>query len=115
MIFSLEPAAGCELHDDFLLAPLPARKQLWEARDEASWFLEQSRDAGLPSVFGVLGNGKMVKMNQHQALLSGDVTSLQTERSIESNANWEEWCSGMDGLGGLVMLAASLPVAWSAA
>jgi hypothetical protein len=26
----------------------------------------------------------------------------------ESAENWEEWCSGMDGLGGLVMLAASL-------
>ncbi|CAO2658162.1 Nn.00g074220.m01.CDS01 [Neocucurbitaria sp. VM-36] len=111
MIFSLEPAAGCELHDGFLLAPLPARKQLWEARDEGSWFLEQSRDVGLPSVFGVMSNGQMVKINEHQALLDSDMISLQTERSVESNSNWEEWCSGMDGLGGLVMLAASLPAA----
>jgi hypothetical protein len=27
---------------------------------------------------------------------------------LGSPANWDEWCSGMDGLGGLIMLAASL-------
>jgi hypothetical protein len=27
-----------------------------------------------------------------------------------SGENWEEWCSGMDGFGGLIMLAASMIV-----
>ena len=29
----------------------------------------------------------------------------------ESNANWQEWCAGMDGMGALVMLAPTLDIA----
>ncbi|KAF1851288.1 uncharacterized protein K460DRAFT_273591 [Cucurbitaria berberidis CBS 394.84] len=109
MLFSLEPIRGCVMQDGFLLAPLPARKQLWEARDEYSWMLENRRDVGVPSVFGIMLDGQMVKLNEPQALLSGQGISVQSERSKESSVNWQEWCSGMDGLGALVMLAASLP------
>ena len=37
--------------------------------------------------------------------------SLVEETNERNTANWEEWCSGIDGLGGLVLLAASLIVA----
>ena len=71
--------------------------------------LEKSQDVGVPSVFGVMVNGDMVKIYEHQALPSADTISMQPDRSMESSANWQEWCSGMDELGALVMLAASLP------
>lgn len=109
MIFSLDPAAGCVGNDGIILAPLPARKQLWEARDECTWMLEKSQDVGMPSVFGVLSNGQMVKIHEQQALLGSHTVPVLPDGLAESNANWQEWCSGMDGLGALIMLAASLP------
>ncbi|KAE8361121.1 hypothetical protein BDV27DRAFT_148096 [Aspergillus caelatus] len=42
--------------------------------------------------------------NNFDVLLLNTITTFTTRGS----ANWERWCSGMDGLGGLVMLAASL-------
>lgn len=110
MLFSLEPASGCGLREDFLISPLPARKQLWEARDENLWLLEKSQDVGGPSVFGIMLNGQMAKLNGYSNLLSSDPVFIEAQLSAESCANWREWCSGIDGLGSLIMLATSLPV-----
>tara|TARA_R110002003_G_scaffold1035_6_gene22102 strand:+ start:7775 stop:8122 length:348 start_codon:yes stop_codon:yes gene_type:complete len=114
MLFSTEPAGGCSLLNGFLLAPLPAHKRLWEARSESQWILEKSRDQRGDSVFGIKMGGTMVKLNKHQAPnTSYDLMMAQSEEPVESesesSANWLEWCSGIDGLGALVMLAASLP------
>ncbi|PMD16193.1 hypothetical protein NA56DRAFT_731411 [Hyaloscypha hepaticicola] len=84
MLIYFEPAAMCTLQADLILAPLPARKQLWEAPDEFVWKAESKKDPGAQTDFGLTAN--------------------------ESSENWEEWCLGMDGFGGLVMLAASLIV-----
>jgi hypothetical protein len=52
-------------------------------------------------VFGIKAGGKMVRLDRE---------SKEEESEQASNANWQEWCAGMDGFGALVMLAASLDV-----
>jgi hypothetical protein len=103
MLIYFEPAAMCELQKDLILAPLPAKKQLWEARDEFVWKTE----------IALAANGELVKMDEGQ-LYCGDSMLLYQPldhlKSSDSTEYWEEWCSGMDGFGGLVMLASSLVV-----
>lgn len=106
MLVYFEPSTMCQLQTDLILAPLPAKKQLWEAGDENGWKTESERGVGVPSSFGLAANGDLVKLEQSQSHCS-DTVFLPVERKT---ANWEEWCSGMDGFGGLVMLAASLVV-----
>jgi hypothetical protein len=110
LLFSTEPAGTCVLNDGFLLAPLPARKQLWEADNELHWMMAKSRDVGGDAAYGMKADGQMAKMNVYP-LLSDGMSELSARRlsESESSANWSEWCAGMDGLGALVMLAASLP------
>lgn len=101
----------CDLQTDLVLAPLPARKQTWEAGDEHTWRAEIEKEAGLQTAFGLATNGDLVTLDDGQdscndaVVLSDAVTSRS---SSGRTANWEEWCSVMDGLGSLVMLAASL-------
>lgn len=83
----------CNLEHDLILAPLPAKKQLWEAADESLWKMESTRGPEVQTAFGMSANGDLVKLDEGQLFL---------------NADWEEWCSGMDSFGGLIMLAASL-------
>jgi hypothetical protein len=100
MLFALDPPGKCVTPSGFLLAPLPARKQLWEAPDADAWMLERCRDiGGIPDVFGILQNG----------LRNGQAFVVEPRPVEESVENWQEWCSGMDGLGTLIMLAATLP------
>jgi hypothetical protein len=113
MLVYFDPAAMCELQTDLILAPLPARKQLWEAGDEFAWKRECERDAGAQADFGLAANGELVKLDEGQVYCSDGVLlykSLDVRNSSSRNDYWEEWCSGMDGFGGLVMLAASLIV-----
>ena len=114
MLVYFEPAARCDLHrTDLLLASLPAKKQLWEAGDELVWKAEsEGRTGGLQTAFGLATNGDLVRVDEgrshcaHAPVLRSK--SLDERTSVRRTANWEEWCSGMDGFGGLVMLAASL-------
>jgi hypothetical protein len=114
MLLSTEPAAGCHLLDDFLLAPLPAHKQLWKSSsNETQWMLGKSRDFKSHSAFGIKTNGQMVKLDGRVTVMESNVfLSVQPKELDErvSSANWQDWCSGMDELGALIMLAASLPV-----
>lgn len=105
MLVHFEPAALCDLQTGLVLAPLPSKKQLWEAPDELTWMAESERDPGLRTAYGLAANGDLVRVEDGPLLPK----SLQfgTPPS-EQYANWEDWCAGMDGLGGLVMLAASL-------
>jgi len=112
MLVYFEPAAMCQLQPDLILAPLPAKKQLWEAADEFVWKAESEREPGAQTDFGLAANGELVKLDEGQPYC-GDTVLLYKSldaRTPSSTANWEEWCSGMDGFGGLVMLAASLIV-----
>lgn len=134
MLIYFEPSGDCDARETGLvLAPLPARKQLWEANDEIAWKMETDRDiqqdprtdtiqshcSSSPPAFGLAMNGELVSldMRQGQNFCSSAAVSLHTQQSLlgggkstlsKGGANWEDWCAGMDGLGGLVMLAASL-------
>jgi hypothetical protein len=114
MLIYFEPASMCSLQTDLLIAPLPAKKQLWEANDEYTWKTESERNPAAQTAFALAANGELVKLNEGLPLASHALVML--DRSFDgrmpsrSAANWEEWCSGMDGFGGLVMLAASLIV-----
>jgi hypothetical protein len=114
MLLSTEPAGGCYLLDDFLLAPLPAHKRLWKSsNNETQWMLGKSRDFEAASVFGIKTSGQMVKLGGRVAVMeSSEILSAHPKEldERESSANWQDWCSGMDELGALIMLAASLPM-----
>ncbi|KAB8234263.1 Zn(II)2Cys6 transcription factor domain-containing protein [Aspergillus alliaceus] len=113
MLVYFEPAAMCDLPTHLILAPLPARKQLWEAGNESAWRAESDREPGVQTAFGLAADGELVKLDDghlysnHAVLIqkSSDARALP-----KSTIGWEEWCSGMDGFGGLVMLTASMIV-----
>ncbi|RAQ51718.1 hypothetical protein AFGD_006027 [Aspergillus flavus] len=107
MLVYFEPAAMCGLRTDLVIAPLPARKQLWEAGDELLWKAESQRESGFQTVYGLAASGDLVQLGKDQLHSTNEVLLHKTV-TARGSANWEEWCSGMDGLGGLVMLAASL-------
>ena len=66
MLVFFEPAAMCDLQTDLVLAPLPARKQLWEAKDESAWKTENERDHGAQNAFGLAANGDLVALEEDQ-------------------------------------------------
>lgn len=111
MLVYFEPAEMCGLHTtDLLLAPLPAKKQLWEASDEFVWKAESERVPGPQIEFALAANGELVRLDECQVSCGDAVVhykSLDARTPSRSSENWEEWCSGMDGLGGLIMLAAA--------
>ncbi|KAI3331452.1 hypothetical protein HD806DRAFT_518473 [Xylariaceae sp. AK1471] len=112
MLIYFEPAAMCDMPTEFILAPLPAKKQLWEAGDEFSWMTECKREPGIQVSFGLAADGEIVKLDEGRLSCSDAWLSYQSVDAAKtpprSTASWEEWCSGIDGFGGLVMLAASL-------
>jgi hypothetical protein len=111
LLVYFEPAASCDNRTELILAPLPAKKQLWEAGDKYVWKAESSREPGTMTDFGLTANGELIKLGGGQRS-GGDAvdTSTNSGAILGGTENWEEWCSGMDGFGGLVMLAAALIV-----
>ncbi|SPQ25758.1 7ae919f1-8516-4992-a306-67b5314558d6 [Thermothielavioides terrestris] len=116
LLFYFEPAGMCNVRREtnLVIAPLPSRKQLWEARDELAWRAEVERDeAEARTAFALAANGDLVKLEDQDHLhCVSDAVQIRTHRPVEgplwTTTNWDEWCSGMDALGGLIMLAASL-------
>ncbi|UKZ65756.1 uncharacterized protein TrAtP1_006949 [Trichoderma atroviride] len=111
MLVYFEPMAMCDLPSDLILAPLPAKKQLWEAGDEFVWKAAGQRGMGDKGAFGLATHGGLVKLDDRELSCSDawlPYKCLETRGQSRSTASWEEWCSGIDGFGGLVMLAASL-------
>jgi hypothetical protein len=113
MLVHLEPAETCHLPPDLVLAQLPSKKQLWEAGDEFAWKAERDKEPRIQTAFALARNGELVQLH---AGLHFSTSSIPSDKSPDvdypptSTANWEEWCSGMDGFSGLVMLTASLIV-----
>ena len=111
MLIYFDPAALCDLNTNLILAPLPGKKQLWEARDEFTWLAESTNELEARADFGLAANGELVKLSGDQSYCGDAVLHRESSSGMPrttSSANWEEWCSGMDGFGGLVLLAASL-------
>lgn len=111
LLVYFEPAKLCNLQKDLILAPLPAKKQMWEAGDEFMWRMESEKEPWAQTDFGLAINGELVKLDGGQTYCSDEVMPYPLSSApLRSTVNWEEWCSGMDGLGSLVMLTASLIV-----
>lgn len=112
MLVNFEPSSMCDLpKKKLVLAPLPAEKQLWKAGDEFAWQAERESKPKAWSEFGLATNGELVKISDASPCRSDEMVlgkPLEFKSASGSTANWEEWCSGMDEFGGLVMLAASL-------
>jgi hypothetical protein len=112
MLIFFEPAAMCDMPTEFIFAPLPAKKQLWEAEDEFSWLTESKREPGIQVSFGLAADGEIITLDEGRLSCSDAWLSYESTDAAKNparrTASWEEWCSGIDGFGGLVMLAASL-------
>jgi len=113
MLVYFEPAAMCHLHNtDLIIAPLPAKKQLWEACDMFAWKMECEKEPGTRNDFALSANGDLVQLAQDSLHDPGqDIIHMppaRAETPSRSAGKWDEWCSEMDGFGGLIMLAASL-------
>lgn len=108
MLVYMEPTARCAIPPDLVLAPLPASKRLWEASDASAWKAECERDPGFGTAFGLAANGDLVRLDEGQLYWVDSVSPLNDETRPRRTANWDEWCAGMDAMGGIVMLAASL-------
>lgn len=110
MLVSFDAAALCNLQPDLLVAPLPTEKRLWEAPDASAWQREYEKKADLTVEFGLATNGELVKMGRDEVhLKAAGSRGRGLEKGVPSRsaANLAEWCSEMDGLGGIVMVAAS--------
>ncbi|KAL4906639.1 hypothetical protein BDW74DRAFT_136200 [Aspergillus multicolor] len=109
-----QPAAQCDLPTDLVLAPLPAKKLLWEATGSTEWKAEAGKEPRTQqTAFALAKAGELVRLdkaNVRGELGRGWLSHLSLDDATVSRtaANWEEWLSGLDGFGGLVMLAASL-------
>ncbi|KAK4156571.1 hypothetical protein C8A00DRAFT_12487, partial [Chaetomidium leptoderma] len=109
MLVQFEPAVMCHRRQtDLVIAPLPAKKHLWEAGDEFAWKAESGRGQLEGRVaFALAANGELVQLNHDEPHCGKPLDISPPPWRSES---WDEWASGMDGFGGLVMLAASLTV-----
>lgn len=73
------------------------------------WTMEMEREPWARTDFGLSASGELVKLDDGQQYCGDAVLPYDVQGApLRTTANWEEWCSGMDGLGGLVMLTASL-------
>ncbi|KAL4741335.1 hypothetical protein BDV11DRAFT_213327 [Aspergillus similis] len=109
MLTYFQPAARCDLPTDLVLAPLPAKKPLWEANSWIEWKTELQKEPSVQqTAFGLATTGELVRLDKAHGQ-SGPISHLALDAATVSRsaASWEEWCSGMDGFGALVMLAAS--------
>lgn len=110
MLVCVSPAPTCASQPGLLIAPLPARKQLWEALSEEQWLGELQRVPMANSGLGLAYTGDMIGLDEYKMKLLTMPGSVEPCTSPKSKENWEQWCLGMDGFGALIMLAASLPM-----
>lgn len=101
LLVFFDPAALCEHPPELVLAPLPAKKQLWEAPDEAMWKFERDLDSAIGTDYGLAAGGGLVEIVQTPLYPGCKLT-------LEATTDWDDWCSGMDSFGALITLAASL-------
>jgi hypothetical protein len=107
LIFNFAPATLCGLQPDLILAPLPAKKPLWEAGDQSAWSRAGGEHASGLSSFALTSSGDVVRL-MNGPMCGEDILLLYDEVDETKPGAWEEWCAGMDSFGTLVMLAASL-------
>jgi len=118
MLIYFEPATMCDLNSGLVIAPLPGKRQLWQASDEHAWKAECERDPEYQIRYALSSDGDLVKLDQETVQpTSSDMVQHHGQwhynqwndrpTTTRTVVDWKEWCSGMDDFGGLVMLAAS--------
>jgi len=95
------------MQTDLVLAPLPAKRALWEAPDELAWKAERDKETLPRCAFALTTTGDLVRLEE-DILNGGHGSMVYQVESGNAGMNWEEWCSGMDSFGGLILLAASM-------
>jgi hypothetical protein len=95
--------------------PLPCSKLLWEARNEEIWNTEVETEKRSNGIFGLLHDGRLMRLKIQNAagrgaLMVDDSLFKDDPAAIKSQSeeNWVDWAAGMDGIGYLIMVAASL-------
>jgi hypothetical protein len=87
----------CATFPGLVIAPLPGKRMLWEAKTAEAWQAEYSYSWTLEKeTYGISKDGQLVKIDRKQGT------------TFFNRSPWEEWCSSMDGFGILVMIAASM-------
>jgi len=107
MLIDFRPSSACELQGGLLIAPLPTSSGKW-ALDETTWMAQNQIDSKQDTVFGVAADGGLVELNETHMPCIGPAPPTESAPTSSKHARWDEWCAGMDGLGTVVMLAASL-------
>jgi hypothetical protein len=93
MVISLDRALEPECFEMFSATPLPAKKVLWEARDENQWQREYEECRREPIIYRLIDSGEILGVHK-------------TMYGIQSqNVGFEQWYAGQDGGGILVYLA----------
>ncbi|SMR45528.1 unnamed protein product [Zymoseptoria tritici ST99CH_3D1] len=113
MLVHFMPAGFCTLPMDLMLAPLPARRQLWEAPENRSWEAETKTAMGHGHAYAMATNGDLVKLSDDSILLDhtdliDQCEALGGKTYPRGAATWDEWLANTDAFGGLIMLAASM-------
>jgi hypothetical protein len=115
-----DPVSKCDLPAEFILAPLPAKRQLWEAGNEHAWKVEVNKEPRALVSFGLASSGEVVQLSDGRLSCSdtwlpnpyisprSQGSTTPSDGNESTTEHWEEWCTGIDAFGGLVMLAASL-------
>jgi hypothetical protein len=114
-----DPAAMCDMPTEFIIAPLPAKRQLWEAKDAGEWTAQIQKEPQEEVSYALAIDGEIVKLDQnrlscrdawlpHVPLDDHTASQNHASRASRSAGWWAEWCSGMDSMGGLIMLTASM-------
>jgi hypothetical protein len=109
MLIYFEPATMCDMKSDLVIAPLPGKRQLWQASDKLTWKTECERDPRYQIRYALASDGELIKLDEDPVPdavhrhLHWDTRPITARKVVD----WKEWCSGMDDLCGLVMLAAS--------
>lgn len=98
----------CNRPTDLILAPLPAKKHLWEATDEFMWAAGMNREPVVQTAFAMAVNGDLVEVDAGQIDCDDGRVLHDAKIPPRKVTEWGEWYSEMDSFGGLVMLAASL-------
>jgi hypothetical protein len=92
---NLETAKPCRPIPGFLDAPLPAAKTLWNTPNAVTWKKEYELSIEEVGSRNMLTNGELI-------LLQAGAGENNSE------AGWDDWLAGIDGLGVLVVIATSM-------
>jgi len=109
----------CDMPAEFVIAPLPAKRQFWEATNAQQWELQSQKEPQGQVSYALTFDGEIVTLDQRRLscrdawlpYASSDevTTSRNYQGGIDRSAGcWAEYCAGMDSMGGLIILAASM-------